>query len=375
MAVTERRTGEEVIHPRHTLPVIDTDVHAQPMPADLAPRMPSRWRDYLWGGRHSLISADLVRVRSFAARSDSWPPNGGFPGSDPEFIVEQLLDKYHINYGVLDMIAVGTAGSGPRGYVEAVCSASNDWLAEEFLAKDPRWLASLNIPYEFGGESVVREIERWAHEKRFVQVILSMRTEKPLGDPKYWPMFEACEALGLPVAIHPAASGGNLITGSGWPTYYFEDHMGYPQANPVHAASMICEGVFDRFPKLQFAIIEGGWSWAPWLTARLDSSWRVMRDEVPHLERKPSEYVREHFWFTTQPVDEPENPRWLPELFRLGGFEDRIMYASDYPHWDFDSPEEALPPLLPLETRRKISYENASRLYGVSIDTTEETGQ
>lgn len=368
MTVTERRLAARAARGRQGMAVIDTDVHATPMPEDLAARMPARWRDYLWGGRHSLISADLVRVRSYAARSDTWPPDGGAPGSSARFIVEQLLDEFDLSYGVLDLIAIGTANTGPRGYTEAVCAAANDWLAEEFLQQDPRWLGSLNIPYEFSGQAAVKEIERWAHEKRFVQVILSMRTEKPLGDPKYWDMFEACEAHGLPVAIHPAAAGGNLVTGSGWPTYYFEDHMGYPQANPVHVASLICEGVFERFPKLQIAIVEGGWSWAPWLCGRLDSSWRVMREEVPDLQRKPSEYVREHFWFTTQPIDEPEDPRWLPELFELGGFQDRIMYASDYPHWDFDSPDDALPPSLPKETRRKILHENACRLYGLAID-------
>ena len=93
-----------------------------------------------------------------------------------------------------------------------------------------------------------------------------------------------------------------------------------------------------------------------------------MGEEIPELDRRPSEYVREHFWFTTQPIDEPENPAWLPELFARGGFEDRIMYASDYPHWDFDSPNDALPPSLPIETRRKIMYVNACRLYGLVID-------
>jgi len=369
MGVSASRDARGMSSGRQGMPVVDTDVHAQALPDAIASRLPLRWREYVWGGRNAITLADLVRVRSFACRTDTWPPGGGIPASNAAFVAEQVLDRYDVDYGVLDMIAVGASGTGPKGYVEAVCAASNQWLAEEFLAADDRWLASANVPYEHGGDAVVRELERCAADKRFVQVILSMRTEKPLGDPKYWGMYEACEALGLPVAIHPATHGGNMVTGAGWPSYYFEDHVGYPQANPVHVASMIFEGVFDRFPGLKFVIVEGGWAWAPWLCARLDATWRVMGDEVPDLERTPSEYVHDHVWFTTQPIEEPEDPAHLPEVFAFSGFVDRVMFSSDYPHWDFDSPNDALPASLPRETRRKIFYETACDLYGLTVDT------
>ena len=168
------------------LVIIDADVHAQPQPPQLTEYLAPRWREHVWGSRHSSALADLVRVRSFAARTDTWPSNGGAPGSDPALIVEQLLDRYGLTYAIADMIAVGTSGSGPRDYTEAICRATNEWTAQELFATDERWLGSINLPYEFGGASAVREIEHWSHEKRFVQVILSMRTEKPLGDPKYW---------------------------------------------------------------------------------------------------------------------------------------------------------------------------------------------
>ena len=85
------------------------------------------------------------------------------------------------------------------------------------------------------------------------------------------------------------------------------------------------------------------------------------------LQRAPSEYVREHFWFTTQPIEEPEKLQWLPEVLERSGVGDRLMFSSDYPHWDFDSPLEAIPETLPETTRRKLFYQNACRLYGLTV--------
>ena len=53
-------------------------------------------------------------------------------------------------------------------------------------------------------------------------------------------------------------------------------------------------------------MIEGGFAWLPALVWRLDRTVERMRGEVPHLKRKPSEYIREHIWVTTQPMEEPE---------------------------------------------------------------------
>ena len=71
-------------------------------------------------------------------------------------------------------------------------------------------------------------------------------------------------------------------------------------------ASLVFEGVFERFPKLRICLIESGFTWVPALTWRMDRQWERMRKEVPHVKRPPSEYVREHFWFATQPIEEPE---------------------------------------------------------------------
>jgi predicted TIM-barrel fold metal-dependent hydrolase len=126
--------------------------------------------------------------------------------------------------------------------------------------------------------------------------------------------------------------------------------------------SMIMEGIFERWPELKIVLIECGFGWLPALGWRLDKHWKRLKDEVPHLKMSPSEYIRKHIWVTTQPMEETENPDHLLEVMNWIGF-DRIMFSSDYPHWDFDDPFVSLPPSLTDEQRRKIYSGNARALY------------
>jgi predicted TIM-barrel fold metal-dependent hydrolase len=126
--------------------------------------------------------------------------------------------------------------------------------------------------------------------------------------------------------------------------------------------SLIMEGVFERYRDLKVVLIESGFGWLPALGWRLDKHWKRMRDEVPHLRRAPSEYIREHIWVTTQPMEEAESPEHLIDVMSWIGL-DRILFSSDYPHWDFDDPFRALPPSLTDAQRRNIYAGNAKALY------------
>jgi predicted TIM-barrel fold metal-dependent hydrolase len=83
------------------------------------------------------------------------------------------------------------------------------------------------------------------------------------------------------------------------------------------------------------------------------------------LERLPSEQLREHFWFSTQPIEEPDDPEHLAFAFDALGMTDRIMFSTDYPHWDFDAPGQTLPRSIDKPVKEKILAGNACRLYGL----------
>ena len=128
--------------------------------------------------------------------------------------------------------------------------------------------------------------------------------------------------------------------------------------------SMSSKACSKHFPTCKVALIEGGFAWVPALKWRLDKQWKRLRDEVPHLKRPPSEYVRDHFWFTTQPIEEPDSPEDLYDVMRWIGW-DRIMFSTDYPHWDFDDPRYVFKGKLDEQHRRMIFRDNAKALYGL----------
>jgi predicted TIM-barrel fold metal-dependent hydrolase len=159
------------------------------------------------------------------------------------------------------------------------------------------------------------------------------------------------------------------ITPSGSANYYFEEHTDFALFNFPVVSSLIYEGVFERFPKLKIAMVELAWSWAVPMAWRLDNAFRVNRTEVPHLDRLPSEYMADHIYYTTQPMEEPENAKWFDEVleaFESSGMQNNLLYSSDYPHWDFDEPE-ALPKTLDNAQLRRILGENAQKLYGIDL--------
>jgi uncharacterized protein len=345
--------------------IIDFDVHqAPPTPKHLFGRMSPRWQRRLEqfelrGPREAHYSVS----GRFSTRADAWPEKG-VPGSDLDLMREQLLDRYGINLAVLGTTLQIDAAAQPRDLGAAMTSAINDWTRSEWLDKDDRLLASICTPFEYG-DAAVKEIERWAGDRRFVAVLFNGRTERPLGNPKYWPIFEAAERHGLPIEVHVAGIGGNLMTSVGLPTYYIENHTGHLQDMQTHVVSLVLEGVFERFPKLRVVLVEGGFSWVGPLKWRLDRSWQVLRDEVPHLSRPPSEYVSEHCWFTTQPMEEPPRAEQLTKLIEAGQLADRLLFSTDYPHWDFDAPDAVLTSGLDEALKTKIRSENARFLLGL----------
>ena len=191
--------------------------------------------------------------------------------------------------------------------------AANDWLAAEWLDRDPRLRASIVVPYE-DPPAAAAEIDRVAGDPRFVQVLMLSRTIEPMGRRRYWPIYEACERHGLPLGVHNGGWGGHPITPAGFPSYYIEDAAAMAGAFQAQVGSLLCEGVLTRFPGLRFVLIEGGFAWLPPLMWRLDRAWRMLGAEVPALDRLPSELIRERFWVSTQPMEEPERPAQFHEL-------------------------------------------------------------
>lgn len=343
--------------------IIDCDVHARPRGADdLRQYMELPWRErFHGGGRRGYGNPH------HGDRLDSVPPGGGVPGSDPDFLRKQLIDEFGVAYAILTPSGILVADPNPD-LCTAVAAAYNDWVADTWLSAyndDDVFRGSIAIAHQ-DPLAAAKEIERWAEHPKFVQVMMDSGARAPFGQRQYYPIYEACERHGLPLAIHPYtdSTGVHQPAGPGYPTHYIEYHTLLSLGFQAHLVSLLTEGVFERYPGLRVTLTEGGVSWLAPLMWRLDAEWKALRIEVPWVTKPPSAYLRDHVRLTSQPLERPDKDSELLTIFDAMNAREVLMFSSDYPHWDFDSPTRAFPRLEP-EVKERIFRLNAGEFYGL----------
>jgi predicted TIM-barrel fold metal-dependent hydrolase len=300
-------------------------------------------------------------------RADATPPEGGPPNSDPEFTKLDLLDRQGLEAAVLVGGNILGLGGIPNADVAAeIAAAHNRWLDDVWLRADPRFKGAITIaPHD--PVKAVKEIEVWADHPAMVEVFIPDRAGLLLGNRHFYPVYEAAEHFGLPVAIHPggASSGTNWGAGmfaGGVPTSFFEYHVAMTELPQSQVISLIAEGVFERFPDLTAVITEGGFAWLPHVLWCMDKDWKSFRDEVPWIKHLPSEYVLDRIRITTQPFAEPSDPAHLEAVLDMIHAKEILMFSTDYPHYDGDEPARVARSL-PGDIRERVMRGNAIDTY------------
>ena len=360
--------------------MIDCDVHQNfDHVRDLLPWLDPAYRDYFlhagFGGFELPNYLTWTHPHG-TTRRDAVPPDGGVPGSDYETMREQLLDPLEVEYAILTGEDILSVSSLPNPQVAAaVATAYNRWLIDEWLPRDLRLKGSLVVASQ-DAERAAEEVRAFGEHPDIVQVLLPCAATSGYGHPHYHPVYEAAVEVGLPVAMHVGGEGLGINpppTATGYPTYYVEWHVLLIQSAMSHVVSLVSHGVFEKYPELRVVVIEAGVTWLPTLLWRMDADWKSLRSEVPWVRRWPSEVVREHMRFTTQPLDEPASRGKLKQVLGLlDGLEDMLMFATDYPHWDFDRPD-LVSLRLPSSWREKVMSENARALYGLTARPVDAT--
>ncbi len=343
---------------------IDCDLHpAVPSMRVLLPYLDDYWREMVSVRALDRLNLSLTSYPQNAPIScrPDWKPEGDAkPGSSLPAMQQHVLDRCRTRYGILNCL-YGAQVFHSEDMAAAFCRATNDWIRDEWLNRDPRLRASIVIPAH-NTELAVAEIERRADDFRFVQVMMLVSGEVTLGRRQLWPIYRLAEKLELPIGIHAGSAYRYAPTPIGWPSYYVEDYIAQSAAFENQLQSMIAEGVFAKFPRLKVVAIESGLTWLSGYIWRSDKTWKGVRAEVPWVTRAPSEIVRDHVRFTVQPIDAADECEAILRLADHLGSDKLFMFSTDYPHWQFDG-DAALPPGLPDPLFRKIVNENALATY------------
>lgn len=350
--------------------VIDCDVHPLVPNAleTLAPYIPHAWNERFRrkGAQFQGTSGVPLRFQhpnGSVPRVDARGPTGTTAGSDPHWMIADLLDGNGVDIALLNCIQAGAVCAALSGAEESVilARAYNDCFLDRWLPLDSRFRYAPTIPVQDPQEAA-KEIARVATHAQVAAIALPLLNIQ-MGNRWYWPIYEAAQEAGLPIFLHVTGiesliAGTPQITAGSF-DHYIDRYLAMPQLAESSVRNLVFSGTMERFPRLNFVFAEFGFLWLLPLLWRMDRVWRGLRHDVPWVQRPPSETVRERCFFTTQPVDEPDDPRDLERMMTLIG--DQVLcFSSDYPHWDNDMPGSTLR-FLPPETRAKLFSANPRR--------------
>lgn len=344
-----------------TAGAIDCDIHPSiPNLEALLPHMEAHWRDsILQRGVHELETIAYPANAPLTARPD-WRPAEGRPASTLDTIRSEILDPFGTSIAICNCL-YGVQLLMSEDMAAAFATAVNRWVATELLDRDPRLRAAIVVPTQ-SPDLAVQEIERWADDHRFVSVLMLVMDEMPLGRRFYWPIYAAAAEAQLAICIHAGSAYKHPVTSVGWPSYLAEDYTAQAAAFHSVVTSLICEGVFARYPDLTCVLAESGVTWLPAHLWRLTKFWRGLRAETPWVVHTPAEVARQHIRLTLQPVDAPSAEGLIERIIEHLGSDEMLLFSTDYPHWQFDG-NAALPDGLSPELAHKIMIDNPRRTY------------
>ncbi len=342
---------------------IDCDVHVSPPGiGTLVPYLDSYWRERVNVQQLERLDLSLTSYPPTAPLSGrpDWRPAQGPPGSDLALLQAKALDAFGTRFAIINCLW-GAQALFAEDMAAALIRAVNDWVAAEWLDRDTRLRASIMVPSQ-SPELAVEEIERRAGDPRFVQVLVLAGLDMLLGRRAYWPIFEAAQKHDLPVGIHAGSTYRHPPSASGWPSYLLEDYVSNTQLFAAQLASLVSEGTFAKFRRLKVVLIESGFTWLPAFAWKFNKTWRGVRTEVPWVTRPPFDVIRDHVRLTMQPTDAPADAATVAAAIELLGSDELLLFATDFPHWQFDG-DEVLPPGLPEPMLQKILVDNPLSTY------------
>jgi predicted TIM-barrel fold metal-dependent hydrolase len=277
----------------------------------------------------------------------------------------RAIEALGLDYQVFFPNALLFLGMHPVREMEVELStAYNRWIVEHVLPQEPRMKAMIYLPFNTP-EAAEKTVKRFLGKPGVAGFVVTSTRYQPVHANEYMRLYAMLEEAGAPVAFHAHHNWQNEYTKT--LNRFISMHaISFVLSNMIHLTNWIINGLPERFPKLKVVWIESGLAWVPFLMQRLDHEFLMRTSEAPALKRLPSDYMREMF-FTMQPM-EATNLKLLEGTFEAINAGTQLLYASDWPHWDFDVPGRLFDlPFLDDQSRRNILGINAARVFNLEI--------
>jgi uncharacterized protein len=328
--------------------IIDADGHVLDRDADLRP----------------FIEEPYCRRQGSLLPKDKWDSSMyGKLGMNITDVPTRLrdMDKEGIEVSVLfPTSGFAVTQMAEKDYAAAFCRGYNNWIAS--VCKESPRLKGIGLVTFQDVPAAVAEVNRAITKLDLAGIaVASFGLKEHLGAPAFWPIYEELQRLDAPLLVHNSRQGpaGEIR----FDTFLFAHTIGRPFETLLDCAALVYGGVPEKFPKLRIAFLECGCGWVPYWMDRMDEEWEKRQSEAPLLKGKPSEYMTRGNWFYAA---EPEESTLSYVIDRIG--DDKVIFASDYPHWDGMFPYVVSTIRerkdISEESKRKFLGENAKQLYG-----------
>ena len=263
--------------------------------------------------------------------------------------------------------------------------AHNRWLAD-FCAHKPEARAGIGQIFLNDLDDAIADVQ-WCHDNGLRGGVLVGSVPptcdwlKPLYDPYYDPLWEACEDLGVVVNSHSGTGGPAYKPAPAMPMVHMLEMIFYSQRPLVY---LILGGVFERFPKLQFVLTEAGCAWVPGVLEHMDAVMAMVRSGASGEMRfegdaVPPETASTYFGRNCHIGASQPGPGDVRAAMGAVGL-DAVMWGSDYPHEEGTHPytkehlRQVASHLAPEQLQQLVGG-NSAELYGFDLEALRPAAQ
>jgi uncharacterized protein len=245
--------------------------------------------------------------------------------------------------------------------------AYNRWLCEQILPHESRVRSMLYLPFN-DPEASYRMVQDFAHYPGVSGFMITAGHQQAVHNNAFMKTYASLQERGLPLAFHGIYNWDDKAFQT--MNRFISVHaLGFVFYNMVHCINWVVNGLPERFPNLKVIWMESGLAWIPFVMQRMDNEYAMRSNEAPALKMKPSDYMRQ-MYYSSQPM-ECGNLKALEVTFDMINAKTQLLYASDYPHWDFDLPSTIIDlPFLDDEGKKNVLGETARKLFNIK-----ETGK